>query len=79
MKGNDTMKTRVYDTFNDRTVSNHRSLDAAVKADRKFQRAIKRSNGQSSYIPTRIDIVADGEWTRADGDEIMEVKHRLDM
>lgn len=48
------MKYTVEDTFNKRTVSNHRTLLAAVKAERKFLKAVKRSNGKNSYIPTRI-------------------------
>ena len=44
----------LYDTFNGHTISRHRSIEAAVKADRKFQRAVKRANGDSSYIPTQI-------------------------
>lgn len=40
------------DTFNDRRISSHRSLEAAIKADRAYDRAVKRANGESSYIPT---------------------------
>jgi len=47
-------KYSVYDTFNQRTISRHRSLEAAVKAEHRFQRAVKRANGESSYIPTEI-------------------------
>lgn len=42
----------VYDTFNDRVVSRHRTIRNAEKADRKHQKAIKKYNGQNSYIPT---------------------------
>lgn len=41
------------DTFNDRRISSHRTLKAAIEADRKYDRAVKRANGQSSYIPTQ--------------------------
>ena len=44
----------LYDTFNGHTISRHRSIEAAIKADRKFQRAVKRANGSNSYIPTEI-------------------------
>ena len=43
------------DTFNDCVISRHRSLVAAVRADRLFQRKVKRANGRSSYIPTKIE------------------------
>jgi hypothetical protein len=42
------------DTFNNRVISRHRSIAAAAIADRKHQRAVKRHNGQASYIPTKI-------------------------
>lgn len=73
------MQTRIYDTFNNQTVSHHRSIEAAVKADRKFQRDVKRANGQNSYIPTTIQVRVDGEWVGADQYEVMAVKHALDM
>ena len=53
------MKITLLDTFNNVTISSHRTLAAAVKAQLAHARAVKRWNGQSSYIPTRILI--DGE------------------
>ena len=47
------------DTFNGRTISRHRTLEAAVRADARHARAVRRANGASSYIPTRI--TRDGE------------------
>jgi len=44
----------LFDTFNNQVVSRHRSIEAAEKADVRFQRAIKKANGKSSYIPTQI-------------------------
>ena len=58
----------LYDTFNKRVVSRHRTLDAAVKADRRLQRAVKRGNGQSSYLPTEYH--KDGERLTDDEYEI---------
>lgn len=60
------MKYTLRDTFNGVTISHHRSLEAAVAADIKFGRAVKRANGQSSYIPT--EILCDGK--RLTDDEI---------
>ena len=40
------------DTFNSHRISSHRTIKAAVKADNAYQRAVKRANGESSYIPT---------------------------
>lgn len=70
---------RVRDTFNDRTVSSHRTVEAAVKSERKFSRAVKRANGANSWIPTRIEVRNDaGWWVSADHDEVMASKMSLD-
>lgn len=50
----------LYDTFNNRIVSRHRTVEAACKADSKLQRAVKRANGSSSYLPTRIMRIENG-------------------
>ncbi|MCC5871525.1 MAG: hypothetical protein JJU22_03935 [Gammaproteobacteria bacterium] len=44
----------VMDTFNDQAISRHRTLEAAVRADDRFRRAVRRANGPTSYIPTVI-------------------------
>jgi hypothetical protein len=44
----------LFDTFNKKIISRHRSMKAAVEANVRFQRAVKRANGKSSYIPTEI-------------------------
>jgi hypothetical protein len=49
------MKTySLHDTFNNCEVSRHRSIETAVRASLRFSRAVKRANGQNSFIPTRI-------------------------
>ena len=53
------------DTFNDRIISTHRTIEAAVKAEIRHAKAVKRANGKSSYIPTQI--IAD------DGSDISEL------
>jgi hypothetical protein len=35
-------------------LSRHRTVEAATAADDKLQRAVRRSNGQTSYLPTII-------------------------
>lgn len=37
-----------------RILSRHRSVRAAQNADDKLQRAVRRRNGQTSYLPTII-------------------------
>ena len=48
------MKFTLHDTFNDRTISVHRSIKTAVRASYRFSRAVKRANGKDSFIPTTI-------------------------
>lgn len=48
------MKFTLRDTFNDRLLSSHRSIETAVRASYRFARAVRRANGESSYIPTEI-------------------------
>jgi hypothetical protein len=47
----------IYDTFNDRIVSRHRTIDAAIKADQRLQRSVKQSNGATSYLPTELRTI----------------------
>lgn len=47
------------DTFNARNVSNHRTLQAAVEAERKLLGRVRRYNGPNSYVPT--EILCNGE------------------
>lgn len=59
------------DTFNNCTISRHRTLEAAAKADKAHNRAVKRSNGSSSYIST--EILKDGEQLDETEYETMEL------
>lgn len=44
----------LYDTFNEQVYSNHRSITAAVRADKKLQKQVKKNNGTTAYLPTKI-------------------------
>jgi len=73
-----TTKYRIYDTFNRRSVSNHRSLKTAVIAEDKFSRSIRRSNPGNSYIPTRIeswDIEFD-EWVQVPIEDVHDAEQQ---
>lgn len=68
------MKFTLHDTFNDRTISVHRSIKTAVRASYRFSRAVKRANGQNSFIPTVI--LCDGK--RMDEDQqTLEAAYRI--
>lgn len=54
------------DTFNNQVISRHRTIEAAAKADRAHDRAVKRHNGPNSYIPTAC---LDAEGKLVDRDE----------
>lgn len=66
------MNIKLIDTFNEVEISTHRTLEAAVRAQRKHLAAVRRCNGQNSYL-TYAFRYSDG--TPVDGDEVMEVKH----
>ena len=40
----------LHDTFNDRLVSRHRTLIAAVRAQRKHLSAVEKRNGKGAYL-----------------------------
>lgn len=63
------MKFTLHDTFNDRVISVHRSIKTAVHASYRFCRAVKRANGQNSFIPTQI---------RCDGKRLDEDQQTLE-
>lgn len=72
---------RIYDTFNNRVISNHRTIEAAVKAESKFSARVKKANGRNSYIPTRIEVCDDSAkaWVAADQDEVMHARHMQNL
>ena len=49
------MKIILTDTFNDRIISTHRTIKAAVLARSKHLRAVRAANGPSSYLTYSID------------------------
>jgi hypothetical protein len=63
---------KLTDTFNDQLISRHRSLAAAVRAQIRHARAVRRNNGASSYIPTVVTL--DGN---ALSDEMADERARL--
>lgn len=64
----------LHDTFNDRTVSRHRTIDAAVSAMHKHDRGVKRANGPTAYIPI---VILDADGQRVDSDDIERAIYRL--
>jgi hypothetical protein len=67
------------DTFNDHVISRHRTIEAAVKADRRHQRSIKRMHGPASYIPTKImRLEADGALSPVSDEEAQYVYYCYD-
>jgi len=62
------------DAFNCCTISRHRTIPAALAAQRRHARAVRRRSGGKSYIPTQI-ICSRGENI---ADEIMAAKMELD-
>jgi hypothetical protein len=48
------MKYTLFDHFNMRTISRHRSFETASRAQVRHSRALKRTHGRNSYLPTVI-------------------------
>ena len=48
------MKYTLFDHFNMRTISRHRSFETASRAQIRHSRALKRTHGRNSYLPTVI-------------------------
>lgn len=63
------------DTFNNVVISKHRTIRAAVDADIRHGRDVRRHNGASSYIPTKIVDVATG--TAVDHTECLQLRAEL--
>ncbi len=56
---------RVVDTFNNKVLSQHRSLQTAVKAEIKFRKECKRANN-GGCVPTIVQF----EDKKLEGDEL---------
>jgi len=61
-------------TFRNCIISRHRTLEAAIKAQRRHLAAIQRSNGPNSYMT--YDITFNGQ--RIDGERWEEAELSLD-
>lgn len=75
-KPNNTMKFRILNTFSGGIISNHRSLKTAVLAESKLLRAVRRRNGGSSYLSTRIESDASGDWMPVDPSELDDARYQ---
>jgi hypothetical protein len=62
------------DTFNGCTISRHRTLEAAIRAQRRHLAAVRRANGSNSYLT--YDITRNGE--RIDGERWEEAELSID-
>lgn len=65
------MKIILTDTFNDRVISRHRTVKAAVAKRIAHLRAVKKANGANSYLTYSI--------TAADGADIRDEVEREEM
>ena len=61
----------LYDTFNRKIISRHRTIAAAVRADRKLQDSL--SGG--SYLPTTVRRIAKGQLAELTDYEIDEMHY----
>lgn len=65
-------------------LSQHRTIEAADREDARLQRAVRRANGENSYLPTRVvrltrrpahRFIANNEWEPIDFDFDPPPKH----
>ena len=63
------------DTFNQSIISTHRTVAAAVRAQRAHARRVERRNGRGSYINYNIRCTT-GEDI---GEEILIAQHNFDI
>lgn len=68
---------RLVNTFNDHTISHHRTLRNAVLASDRYSRSVRHANGSNSYMPTRIDELCDGEWLKVDIRDLHNTEHSV--
>jgi len=66
---------KLIDTFNNQLISKHKSLRNAIKAQRKHLKAIKKRNGNSSYITYALE---NEDGTENDWELIDEIRIQLD-
>lgn len=64
----------LFDKFNDRAISRHRTLLNALKASRRHDAKVARANGATAYVPKAILI--DGK--PVDPDEYCDAVDHLD-
>ena len=63
------------DTFNGHAISRHRTVKTAVKAKFAHIKAVRKANGQNSYLTYDI---RDGDGNRVDCDEIERAAHEIE-
>jgi len=69
------MKIQLIDCFNGSKISTHRNIENAVKAQRKHLAAVKRRNGQNSFLTYSFKY-ANGK--SVDQELVMDAKFALD-
>lgn len=70
----DTPMITLHDTFNDRLISRHRTLIAAVRAQRKHLSAVEKRNGKGAYLTYAFRE----NGTPVSADELMAAKQVVD-
>lgn len=66
---------KLIDTFNNYIISSHRSLGAACKAEKAHSKAVRKANGENSYIPTKIMEIVNGERKEVDYYDVIRAEN----
>lgn len=51
----------VYNKFNEHVISRHRTIGAAMKAEKSFQRRFAKANPPPAYMPTLVMREVNGQ------------------
>ena len=67
---------KLIDCFNNRTISRHRTLDAAVKAKMRYSKQLRKIYGTSSYLPMKITRTVNSKDFDIDEYDLMAAEQR---
>lgn len=68
----------LFDSFNNKVLSRHRTLENSIKAKSKVLKNVKKWNGNNSYLPMDIFELVNKEMVKVDDQRIYQSEVNLD-
>lgn len=65
------------DTFNDREISQHKTLEACAKAQSRHLDRVRRANGKDSYLTYSVRHADGTKLTEAEQDDYRDAQCRI--